>query len=217
MKEFPNKDDALHWLDVLKSLSNKNLLKGQFDLMKSAAANRKATQEAYEKILNSKQVFVPEENETFVKDPSKGADCWGEMFKKYKPPEAPAFPESCIRIPSSCLEKMKLVGFEKPIVGELFGWNHQQLGWRVNLVLTHAGDSVAFEDVAEISSDPHCAAHLGFIRCGFEEPDLTHYDKTRLREISDKHPAIAVVVSYPATNLVSNPLYPVFVFALVHP
>ncbi len=43
MKEFPNKEDAIHWLDVMTALSNKKLLKGQIDLLKTAAANRKAT------------------------------------------------------------------------------------------------------------------------------------------------------------------------------
>ena len=58
MKEFPNKEDAIHWLDVMTALSNKKLLKGQIDLLKTAAANRKATQEANEKIMHSSQTSV---------------------------------------------------------------------------------------------------------------------------------------------------------------
>eukprot|EP00435_Cladocopium_sp_Y103_P057316 s12_g19.t1 len=138
VKEFPVKQDALHWLDLLKSLSNKKLLKGQAHVMKAVAANRKATQEAYDKILSSKKIFVPEENSAYQKNPSDGKDIWTDMFPKYEEPEKPKFPLSSIRVPQASLEKMKLMGFEAPpVVGELWGWQHKTLGWRVNLIVRY--------------------------------------------------------------------------------
>ena len=186
---------------MLKSLNNKNLLKGQFDLLKKAASNRKATQEAYDKILHAKQVFVPEDNPTYVKNPSEGQDCWKAIFTKYEPPPKPDLPESSIRLPQSCVDKIKLMGYEAPVVGELFGWKHQLLGWRANMILTHPR-SENMDDIAPESDD---FVHLGFIRAGFEQPELTECDKKRLRSIAEKRPAIAVVISYPATSLISRP------------
>jgi hypothetical protein len=71
----------------LKSLNNKKLLKGQYDLMKSVAATRKATQEAYDQILKAKKVLVPEQDPQYMKNPSDGKDIWGTMFTPYEAPK----------------------------------------------------------------------------------------------------------------------------------
>lgn len=183
---------------MLKSLKNKNLLKGQFDTMKSAAANRKATQEAYQKIIESKQVFVPEQDPAFVNNASEGKDVLKSFFVPYEPPKKPAHPASSIKMPQSCLEKIKVGGFSTPLVGELYGWEHQTLGWRVNMVLTHQGD----EDVQDLATGGGNLVHLGFVRCG-GNPELTDEDRAKLRSIAGHHPAIAIVVSYSVPWLVT--------------
>ena len=196
MKEFPNKDDALHWIDLLKALNNKNLLKGHFDMMKTAAANRKGTQEAYEKILASKQVFVPEEDPNFQQKPCEGKDIWDNLFTRYEEPKKPAFPESTVHVPSNSIEKVKLDGYKAPQVGELWGWEHQQLGWRVTDIITHDGTG-DFSDMAGDSS----LVHLGFIRCCHGESELNDDDKKKMQSIAGKQPVIAIVITYPASLL----------------
>eukprot|EP00435_Cladocopium_sp_Y103_P050344 s918_g15.t1 len=197
VKEFANKDDAHHWLDILKSLNNKKLLKGQFDLMKSAEATRKATQEAYDKILKSNKVLVPEEDPQFMKNPTDGKDIWGTMFKKYEEPKKPDHPTSSIRVPASSLERAKLLGFEGSLQGELFGWRHQTLGWRVTSILTHHGNSdLDFHQLAKEG-----LAYLGFIRCDPDSHELTESDKKKLGAIAENHPALAILVSYPVPDL----------------
>ena len=110
--------------------------------MKAAAANRKATQEAHDKILAAKKVFVPEENPAFQQKPSDGKDIWADMFTKYEEPPKSELPGSSVRLPQVCLEKMKVIGFEaSQVVGELWGWQHKTLGWRVNLICTHDGSA----------------------------------------------------------------------------
>ena len=201
VKEFSAKNDALHWIDVLKALNNKNLLKGQIDVMKSAEASRKATQEAYEKIIAAKQVFVPEQDPAFVSKPSEGKDIWGDMFKKFEEPKKPDHPSATVRLPQVCLDKMKLLGFDAPTVGEMWGWQHPTLGWRVTTVYTHNGSSEY--DFDDIPTGPHMLTRLGFIRCG-GEPELTDDDKTKLRAIAVEHPALAIVISYPVPSFWFN-------------
>ena len=196
MKEFPNKDDAAHWIDLLKALHNKNLLKGQFDLMKTAAANRKASQDAYEKILAAKQVFVPEQDPNFQQKPCEGKDIWGNLFTKYEEPKKPAFPESTVRVHSNSIEKVTLDGYKAPLVGELWGWHHQQLGWRVTDIITHDG-SGDFSGMAKDSS----LVHLGFLRCAHGDSELSDDDKKEMQSIADKQPVIAIVITYPASLL----------------
>ena len=81
-------------------MNNKKLLKGQADLMKAAAANRKATQEAHDKILAAKKVFVPEENPAFQQKPSDGKDIWADMYTKYEEPPKSELPGSSVRLVS---------------------------------------------------------------------------------------------------------------------
>lgn len=183
-------------------MNNKKLLKGQADLMKAAAANRKATQEAHDKILAAKKVFVPEENPAFQQKPSDGKDIWADMFTKYEEPPKSELPGSSVRLPQVCLEKMKVIGFEaSQVVGELWGWQHKTLGWRVNLICTHDGSAgKAFDDIPD--QGPESLTHLGFIRCGMDGPELTEADKTKLRSMAHGQPVIAVVVTYPAPQLV---------------
>lgn len=123
---------------MVTALNNKKLLKGQIDLLKTAAANRKATQEAYEKIIQAKQVFVPEDNPAFVKKPAEGKDIYSTMFEKHSEPTKPKFPESTIRIPQTCLDRVMVMGFKSPVIAELLGWQHNTLGWRVTDFITHS-------------------------------------------------------------------------------
>lgn len=199
MKEFPTKDDAQHWLDVLKSLNNKKLLRGQFDLLKSASANRKATQEVYEKILASKQVFVPEDNPAYIQKPTEGKDIFNDLFPKDQPKQEPDLPLSTVRVPHTCLDKMKLLGSEGPVIGELWGWQHKTLGWRATTIITHDGQ----EDFSELPTASDMLTHLGFIRCGMGtgDPELTPEDKVKMQSIAGDQPVIAIVVSYPASCL----------------
>jgi hypothetical protein len=170
--------------------------------MKAAAANRKATQEAHDKILAAKKVFVPEENPAFQQKHSDGKDIWADMFTKYEEPPKSELPGSSVRLPQVCLEKMKVIGFEaSQVVGELWGWQHKTLGWRVNLICTHDGSAgKAFDDIPD--QGPESLTHLGFIRCGMDGPELTEADKTKLRSMAHGQPVIAVVVTYPAPQLV---------------
>jgi|OrbCmetagenome_4_1107370.scaffolds.fasta_scaffold82443_2 hypothetical protein len=188
-------------MDVLRSLNNKNLLKGQFDLMKSAAANRKATQEAYDKILQAKQIFLPEDDASFLKNPADGEDIWSKLFPKYEAPEKPTLPPSSIRLPSTCLEKVKLLGFQELLYGEIFGWEHRQLGWRATTILTHDGKSSVNLDGFPVGDET--LDYIGFIRCGGDSTDLTDDEKVKLRSIaSEDKPAVGIVVSYPASQLI---------------
>ena len=202
MKEFPNKEDAIHWLDVMTALSNKKLLKGQIDLLKTAAANRKATQEAYEKIIQAKQVFVPENNPAFMKKPAEGKDIYDTMFERYSEPPKPKFPESTIRVPQTCLDRLMVMGYESPVIAELLGWKHSTLGWRVTDFITHTGDiETDLNDILNASS----LTHLGFIRCGPNDPELTDDAKNKLKRISENldssAAAMAIIVTYPASHL----------------
>lgn len=171
--------------------------------MKTAAANRKATQEAYEKILNAKQVFVPEENPLLQRKASDGTDIWKTMFSKYEEPKKPDFPPASIGVPQVCVEKLKLLGFQQPVLfGELLGWRHETLGWRVNSIYTHNGDDdLVFDEIFPTVSGSDTFIRLGFVRCGGDGPDLTDLDKKKLRSMADKHPVIAMIISYPASHL----------------
>jgi hypothetical protein len=168
--------------------------------MKSVAATRKATQEAYDQILKAKKVLVPEQDPQYMKNPSDGKDIWGTMFTPYEAPKKPDHPTSTIRVPGSSLEKLKLLGFEAPIQGELFGWQHQTLGWRVTSILTHPTHQDSCEqDFHALAKDG--VTYLGFIRCDPDAHELTENDKKKLGAIADKHPALAILVSYPVPDL----------------
>ena len=58
----------------------------------------------------------------------------------------------------------------------------------------------AFDDIPD--QGPESLTHLGFIRCGMDGPELTEADKTKLRSMAHGQPVIAVVVTYPAPQLV---------------
>eukprot|EP00438_Fugacium_kawagutii_P023228 Skav215522 [mRNA] locus=scaffold2213:106684:113665:- [translate_table: standard] len=84
VKEFKTKADAERWIDIIKALHTKGLLKGHFDTLKKACANREATQKAFDSIINAKNVFTPESSSTWQYDPKKGTDTWASMFPKAK-------------------------------------------------------------------------------------------------------------------------------------
>ena len=45
--------------------------------------------------------------------------------------------------------------------------------------------------------------YIGFIRCGGDSTDLTDDEKVKLRSIaSEDKPAVGIVVSYPASQLI---------------
>ena len=113
VKEFEVKEDAGHWIDILRSLHNKNLLKGHYSTLKQAAANRKATQDAYETILHAKQVLTGEPCQTFKRCPGDGTDIYQAMWSKYKQPVR-KLPSSIVKIASNCLDRMREIGFKEP-------------------------------------------------------------------------------------------------------
>lgn len=196
VKEFKAKDDAQHWVDILHSLDKKKLLQGHYSTLKQAAANRKATQDAYEKILNSKQVLKPEDSAAFQKDHADGKDIWADMWTKYVHPTA-TLPSSSVSLPRNCMDKMIECGFSEPIYGELLGWKHKQLGWRAVEISTHPGDCElhAANRAAELK-----LSHVGFIRCTAQlgEPNFTAEDKEKLKNIAGKTGVgLAVIVGYP--------------------
>lgn len=197
VKEFKLKEDAQHWVDLLTSLDNKKLLKGHFSTMKEAAATRKATQEAYEKIMSSKQVFTPESSKAWQRTSSEGKDVWNSMFSKYAAKEA-TLPGAFVRLPQNSMDKLKELGFDHEIFGELFGWKHKSLGWRATNILTHTGDA---EDI--FSNETQAGmnlSHLGFIRCKpvDQPPDLLEDDKAKIvRHLEHQPKILVIIVTYP--------------------
>ena len=193
---------------MVTALNNKKLLKGQIDLLRTAAANRKATQEAYEKIIQAKQVFVPEDNPAFVKKPAEGKDIYSTMFERHSEPTKPKFPESTIRIPQTCLDRVMVMGFKSPVIAELLGWQHNTLGWRVTDFITHSHTDDLGADFNEILKGSGLT-HLGFVRCGPNDPELTDDDKNKLKRISENssEAAMAIIVTYPASQLYISLLF----------
>ena len=200
VKEFDVKEDAGHWIDILRSLHNKNLLKGHYSTLKQAAANRKATQDAYETILHAKQVLTGEPCQTFKRCPGEGTDIYQAMWSKYKQP-VKKLPSSFVKIASNCLDRMREIGFKEPIYGELLAWQHQNLGWRIVEVLTHKGDAEG-EAAAKKNAVDRDLAHVGFIHCSSEQepPTLSKADSEKLKAIVerfDRGVGVAVIVGYP--------------------
>ena len=204
VKEFPLKEDAFHWIDLLRSLDGKKLLAGHLDTMKQAAANRKATQEAYDKILNANKSFRPEESKAFQRHHKDGTDIWQSMWgpKESKDSKVEK-PSSLVKLPKNSVDRMKELGAQNMVVGELLAWEHKTLGWRVATILTHAGDGDREETkkLVDEAASTLKLAHIGFMRCDpriFEQPDLREADTANLKAILEKQPlALALVVTYP--------------------
>ena len=151
-KEFKKKEDATHWFDTLRSLEAKGILKGHFAAMKQAEANRKATQEAYDKILSAQKMFVPEKDKSFARDPSKGKDIWKDMWKEPAKPVT-VLPHSKLRISQNCFEKVKELGFHGGQQAEVLAWSHKTLGWRGVQLLTHSGEPKVKEEIQKTAAD----------------------------------------------------------------
>ncbi|CAK8990851.1 unnamed protein product [Durusdinium trenchii] len=197
VKEFKLKADAEHWADLVHSLETAGKLKGHISIIQKAAAHRKATQEAYDQILAGKGVFTPEEDPHYQYQSKDGQDVWASMFSRYQEPKKTK-PEAGIRVHKGSLEELLVLGSKKHILGELLGWCHKLLGWRVTLILTHAGEDGALEAVQQKASDLDLQ-HIGFIRCTADAatPELSDADKSKLQKLREEVPkSVAAVVGY---------------------
>lgn len=196
--EFKTSDDAKHWVDILKALESKGLLKAHFATMRQAEANRKATQEAYEKIIAADKAFQPEDSKSFAKNPQEGKDIWANFFGQSQKKAEPSLPCSSIRFPKNSMDKLRELGYERELRGEILGWEHRTLGWRAVRVLTHTGIDNAQEHLDKIAADCKLT-HLGFVRCVHtkEKPKLSDQDKTQLEALAKNNTVLAIVASYP--------------------
>lgn len=193
VKEFKVKADAEHWIDLLKSLEGKKLLKSNIALMKMADATRQATEAAYEKIIQAKQTFTPESEPTLKHSHQGGKDIWATLFPKYKETPESTLCSPQVRVPQTSLEKLKVMGFSNPVVGEIFGWHHNSL-WRGINIITHDGNGDI--DNIGIGSD---LVHIGFIRCSGEDAEPTEKDKQKMRHLLQGTNVVAcIIVTYPA-------------------
>lgn len=193
VKEFKVKADVEHWIDLLKSLEGKKLLKSNIALMKMADATRQATEAAYEKIIQAKQTFTPESEPTLKHSHQGGKDIWATLFPKYKETPESTLCSPQVRVPQTSLEKLKVMGFSNPVVGEIFGWHHNSL-WRGINIITHDGNGDI--DNIGIGSD---LVHIGFIRCSGEDAEPTEKDKQKMRHLLQGTNVVAcIIVTYPA-------------------
>jgi hypothetical protein len=136
IKEFKLKSDAEHWVDIVKALKHKDLLKGHFATLKPAAATREATQKAFDSIVHAKNVFVPESQKTFQYDPANGKDVWSNMFSKFE--DVPDnIPKSKVWLAQVSLQELTVQGFSSPVYADILCWRHKMLGYRGIQLLTH--------------------------------------------------------------------------------
>eukprot|EP00435_Cladocopium_sp_Y103_P075265 s374_g55.t1 len=200
IKEFKTKSDAEHWVDIVKALKQKDLLKGHFATLKQAAATREATQKAFDSIVNAKNVFVPESEKTFQYDPATGKDVWSNMFSKFE--DVPDdLPKSKVWLAQVSLQELMVQGFSSPVYADVLAWKHRLLGYRGIQLVTHQEHETAMNEVQE------CATHrdltyVGFIRCissSTDQPTLAPKDLEKLKHIASKNSGvgIAIIVTYP--------------------
>ena len=200
IKEFKLKSDAEHWVDIVKALKHKDLLKGHFATLKQAAATREATQKAFDSIIHAKNVFVPESQKTFQYDPAKGKDVWSNMFSKFE--DVPDnIPKSKVWLAQVSLQELTVQGFSSPVYADILGWKHKMLGYRGIQLLTHGEHETATEEVRECATGRKLT-HVGFIRCissSTDQPTLAPKDLEKLKDCASKNSGvgIAIIVTYP--------------------
>ena len=193
IKEFKLKSDAEHWVDIVKALKHKDLLKGHFATLKQAAATREATQKAFDSIIHAKNVFVPESQKTFQYDPAKGKDVWSNMFSKFE--DVPDnIPKSKVWLAQVSLQELTVQGFSSPVYADILGWKHKMLSYRGIQLLTHGEHETATEEVRECATGRKLT-HVGFIRCissSTDQPTLAPKDLEKLKDCASKNSGVGI-------------------------
>ena len=196
VKAFKLKADAQHWAGLVTSLQRQGRLRGHLAVIQAAEANRKATQDCFDRIMKGDGLLQPEDNPAFQQSPSKGKDVWSEFFAAYAE-KHPTLKFARVRVHKGTLEELLVKGSQKPMIAELLAWQRKTLGWRVTRILTHANEEGAQKAVRDFVQQSADLTHVGFIRLTADAttPVLTPDDIDKLKRIykSTKEALVAVV------------------------
>ena len=198
LKEFKVKEDARHWAALVQSLERRGRLRGHIAVIQAAEANRKASQDAFDKIMCGEGLLQAEDNPHFKQKSEEGKDVWGEFFTAFEE-KHPALRPSKVKLHKGSLEELLVQGSKKALVGELLARNHKSLGWRVTRILTHSNETGAAEAVSDYVKESGDLMHIGFVRMSGDDslPALTHDDMGKLKKLYKANKeAVAAVVGY---------------------
>ena len=198
VKEFKSKEDAQHWAALVHALEVRGKLRGHISVIQKAEANRKASQDAYDKIIKGDGLLQAEDDPVFQKQPADGEDFWHRFFTTFEE-KHPALRTGHVRVHKGSLEELLAQGSQQAMVAEMLGFKHKLLGWRVRRMLTHVNEDGAAEAVAAFAQASGDLSHVGFIRMTGDEsvPTMTEADKEKLNNLRKNVPeAIAVIVGY---------------------
>ena len=84
VKEFKSKEDAQHWAALAHALEVRGKLRGHISVIQKAEANRKASQDAYDKIIKADGLLQAEDDPVFQKQPADGEDLWHRFFTTFE-------------------------------------------------------------------------------------------------------------------------------------
>ena len=194
------KSDAEHWVDIVKALKHKDLLKGHFATLKKASATREATQKAFDSIVHAKNAFVPESQKTFQYDPADGKDVWSNMFSKFE--DVPDnLPKSKVWLAQVSLQELTVEGLSSPVYADILAWKHKMLSYRGIQLLTHEeheyGRGSGMRNWPRSDACGIHQVHL-FFYSSTDQPTLAPKDVEKLKDIASKNSGvgIAIIVTY---------------------
>ena len=177
-KIFDTRQDAEFWFDSLNALMKQGRLAGNLSALRQAAATRKATAAAINKIMEENISLEPESRDAYKREVKEGKDVFDKIFKKSS---GSGLRRASVHLFKASSDQLQECAGKGVVNGVLCGSWHASLGWRPTTIIVFG--SGFDKDSADAFVAKSGLTKLGVISCS-DSPKPSEGDFAKFAQVA---------------------------------